>query len=87
MRTAVEASLCLSRKHAPLIPEAAWKEDNRRSPNNEAFTRTIALTMASPVSRTWKGYWQRSPERAFAEGRIGREDARFGLCPARVRQT
>ncbi len=35
--------------------EAARKEDNRRLPNGEAFTRTIGLTMASPVSRTWKG--------------------------------
>ena len=39
--------------------EAAWKEDNRRLPNGEAFTHTVGLTMASPVSRTWKGYWQR----------------------------
>lgn len=39
--------------------EAAWKEDNRRLLNGEAFTCTIGLTMASPVSRTWKGYWQR----------------------------
>lgn len=39
--------------------EAAWKEDSRRFPNGEGFTRTIGLTMASPVSRVWKGYWQR----------------------------
>lgn len=38
--------------------EAAWKEDNRL-PNGEAFIHTIGLTMAAPVSRTWKGYWQR----------------------------
>lgn len=38
--------------------EAAWKEDNRRHPNGEAFNRTIGLTMASPVSQSWKGYWQ-----------------------------
>ncbi|WP_018044073.1 IS1595 family transposase [Methylobacterium sp. 88A] len=39
--------------------EAAWKEDNRRLPNGMAFAQTIRLTMASPVSRAWKGYWQR----------------------------
>lgn len=38
--------------------EAAWKEDNRRLPNGEAFTQTVRLAMASPVSRTWKVYWQ-----------------------------
>ena len=37
--------------------EAAWKEDRRRLSNGEAFHRTIRLAMASPVSRTWKGYW------------------------------
>ena len=40
--------------------EAAWKEDNRRLPNGEAFSRTVRLAMGSPVSRTWKGYWGRS---------------------------
>ncbi|TXM70944.1 IS1595 family transposase [Methylobacterium sp. WL69] len=39
--------------------EAAWKEDNRRLPNGMAFAQTIRLTMVSPVSRSWKGYWQR----------------------------
>lgn len=39
--------------------EAAWKEDNRRLPNGAAFNRTVRLAMASPVSRTWKGYWER----------------------------
>ncbi len=39
--------------------EAAWKEDNRRLPNGHAFARTVSLAMASPVSRTWKGYWER----------------------------
>ena len=40
--------------------EAAWKEDNRRLPNGTAFARTISLAMGSPVSRTWKGYWERN---------------------------
>ena len=40
--------------------EAAWKEDNRRLPNGEAFRRTLSLAMGSPVSRQWKGYWARN---------------------------
>ena len=39
--------------------EAAWKEDHRRLANGAAFTRTLGLALASAVSRTWKGYWQR----------------------------
>ena len=40
--------------------EAAWKEDNRRLANGDAFRRTLSLAMGSPVSRQWKGYWERS---------------------------
>ncbi|WP_046862111.1 IS1595 family transposase [Microvirga massiliensis] len=40
--------------------EAAWKEDHRRLPNGSAFTRTLVLALASPISRTFKGYWQRA---------------------------
>ena len=40
--------------------EAAWKEDHRRMSNGAAFNQTIRCAMASPVSRTWKGYWNRA---------------------------
>ena len=40
--------------------EAAWKEDNRRMSNGDAFRRTLSLAMSSPVSRQWKGYWERN---------------------------
>lgn len=40
--------------------EAAWKEDHRRMPNGALFARTVRLAMLSPVSRAWKGYWQRA---------------------------
>ena len=40
--------------------EAAWKEDHRRLDNGALAHRAIKLAMAHPVSRTWKGYWQRS---------------------------
>ncbi len=39
--------------------EAAWKEDHRRLSNGAAFVRTLGLSLASPISRAWKGYWQR----------------------------
>jgi transposase-like protein len=40
--------------------EAAWKEDHRRLSNGAAANRTLGLALASPVSRQWAGYWQRS---------------------------
>ncbi|MEZ5870759.1 MAG: IS1595 family transposase [Nitratireductor sp.] len=38
---------------------AAWLEDNRRNDNGTNAYGVIELAMASPVSRTWAGYWQR----------------------------
>lgn len=42
---------------------AAWLEDNRRLSNGELAGRLARLAMAHPVSRQWKGYWQKSAER------------------------
>ncbi|MFZ1813801.1 MAG: IS1595 family transposase [Rhizobiaceae bacterium] len=39
---------------------AAWLEDNRRRSNGANAMGVIELAMASPVSRTWAGYWQRA---------------------------
>lgn len=39
---------------------SAWKEDHRRDSNGALAGRVIGLTMASPVSRSWAGYWQRA---------------------------
>lgn len=39
--------------------EAAWKEDHRREPNGALFGRALGLALNHPVSRQWKGYWQR----------------------------
>lgn len=39
--------------------EMAWREDNRRKSNGELFGLTVAAAMTHPVSRQWKGYWQR----------------------------
>lgn len=38
---------------------AAWMEDHRREPNGTLATKALALSLAHPVSRTWKGQWQR----------------------------
>ena len=40
--------------------EAAWKEDHRRMSNGAAFNQAIRCAMVSPVSRMWKGYWNRT---------------------------
>ena len=39
---------------------AAWMEDHRRMDNGAATHRTLGLALAHPVSRQWKGYWQRA---------------------------
>ncbi len=38
---------------------AAWLEDNRRNSNGENAFQIVASAMGAPVSRNWKGYWQR----------------------------
>ncbi|MEX2520831.1 MAG: IS1595 family transposase [Paracoccaceae bacterium] len=39
--------------------EAAWREDNRRTDNGAALRLVGTAALNSPVSRAWKGYWQR----------------------------
>ena len=38
---------------------AAWAEDHRREDNGQLCHRALSLSLAHPVSREWKGYWQR----------------------------
>lgn len=40
--------------------EMAWRENNRRTSNGGQFLSVVAAAAAHPVSRTWKGYWQRT---------------------------
>ena len=40
--------------------EMAWREDHRRVSNGEQYLRIMSAALAHPVSREWKGYWQRS---------------------------
>lgn len=39
--------------------EMAWREDNRRVSNGEQYLAAASASLAHPVSRQWKGYWQR----------------------------
>ena len=39
--------------------EAAWREDHRRMPNGTLYALVAKAAMVHPVSRLWKGYWQR----------------------------
>ncbi|MEY8830931.1 IS1595 family transposase [Sedimentitalea sp. XS_ASV28] len=39
---------------------AALLEDNRRTDNGTLAQIVVSNSMAAPVSRTWKGYWQRA---------------------------
>jgi transposase-like protein len=40
--------------------EMAWREDNRRVPNGSQYGAIAALALGHPMSRVWRGYWQRS---------------------------
>lgn len=40
--------------------EMAWREDHRRISNGEQFRNIAGYAINHPMSRTWRGYWQRS---------------------------
>ena len=40
--------------------EMAWREDHRRASNGTQFKAVVAGALAMPMSRDWRGYWQRS---------------------------
>ena len=44
---------------AAYASEMAWREDNRRVSNGEQFLKAGRAALEHPVSRQWKGYWQR----------------------------
>ena len=39
---------------------AAWLEDSRRTDNGTQAEIIVSNAMGAPVSRQWKGYWQRA---------------------------
>jgi hypothetical protein len=40
--------------------EMAWRENNRRISNGEQYLMATDSALQHPVSRQWKGYWQRA---------------------------
>jgi hypothetical protein len=40
--------------------EMAWRENNRRVSNGEQYLMAADAVLQHPVSRVWKGYWQRT---------------------------
>jgi transposase-like protein len=44
---------------ASYAAEMDWREDNRRMPNGEQYRAIVTAAAIHPVSRQWKGYWQR----------------------------
>lgn len=39
--------------------EMAWREDSRRRSNGAQYHAVVGAALRHPVSRQWKGYWQR----------------------------
>jgi transposase-like protein len=44
---------------AAYASEMAWREDRRRVSNGEQYLLATRAALSHPVSRDWKGYWQR----------------------------
>jgi hypothetical protein len=44
---------------ASYAAEMDWREDNRRISNGEQYAAIVTAAARHPVSRQWKGYWQR----------------------------
>ena len=45
---------------ASYAAEMNWREDHRRVSNGDQFLMITRAAAAHPVSRQWKGYWQRN---------------------------
>jgi transposase-like protein len=44
---------------ASYAAEMDWREDNRRTSNGAQYLAIVTAAARHPVSRQWKGYWQR----------------------------
>ena len=49
---------------ASYADEMAWREDNRRISNGAQYLKVVGAALAHPISRNWKGYWQRQAKAA-----------------------
>jgi transposase-like protein len=52
---------------ASYAAEMDWREDNRRVSNGELYMTAANAAAKHPVSKQWKGYWQRRTVREAAE--------------------
>jgi transposase-like protein len=43
--------------------EMAWREDHRRKSNGELYLMAVGAALEHPISRQWKGYWQKTAHR------------------------
>lgn len=51
---------CISGKYlVSYAIEMAWREDHRRVANGTLYQLAAKAALDHPVSRQWKGYWQR----------------------------
>lgn len=46
-------------KGGPYSAEMDWREDNRHVSNGEQYRSIVTAAASHPISRQWKGYWQR----------------------------
>jgi transposase-like protein len=46
--------------------EMAWREDHRKQSNGRQYAKLAGAALKHPVSRQWKGYWQRHIKTAAA---------------------
>lgn len=44
---------------AAYASEMDWREDNRRISNGEQYGKVVRAALAHPISKNWKGYWER----------------------------
>jgi transposase-like protein len=52
---------------AAYADEMSWREDNRRTSNGELYLMATVAAAKHPVSKQWKGYWQRRLPKEAAE--------------------
>ncbi len=59
---------------AAYAAEMDWREDHRRISNGEQYGVVVRAALLHPVSKSWKGYWQRSEKNDRAARGYGLND-------------
>jgi transposase-like protein len=59
-RSEIGTHHCISGRYlSAYAHEMAWREDTRRRSNGEQYLLATSAALTHPVSRQWKGYWQK----------------------------